>query len=130
MRGINMKTALFGIVCACCLFSTSLLANIPGGGNGTGPNVTLVNNGDGTVTMANGIATAKIKISTAQILQLTYNGIQVTDGGTAGNNGFYWQGNSGSSDTMTTIVDPATNGGDYAEIQLTDNYLNSGANAN
>src|SRR5436309_2737643 len=84
-------------------------ANIPGGGNGTGANVTLVNNGDGTVTMANGVVTAKIKISTAQILELTYNGVQVTDGGTAGNNGFYWQGNSGSSDTLTTIVDPSTN---------------------
>jgi rhamnogalacturonan endolyase len=107
-----------------------LRANIPGGGNGLGPNVTLINNGDGTVTMANGIVTANIKISTAQILQLTYNGFQVTDGGTGGNNGFYWQGSSGSSDAMATIVDPSTNGGDSAEIQLTDNYLNSGANAN
>src|SRR6516165_2756208 len=127
MRRAEMRLAFFGTICACCLCSTSLRANIPGGGNGLGPNVTLINNGDGTVTMANGIVSANIKISTAQILQLTYNGFQVTDGGISGNNGFYWQGSSGSSDTMTTIVDPSTNGGDYAEIQLTDNYLNSGA---
>lgn len=104
-------------------------ANLPGGGNGTGSNVTLVNNGDGTVTMANGIVTAQIKISTAQILQYTYNGFQVTDGGTAANSAFYWQGSSGSSDTLTTVVDPSTNGGNCAEIMLYDNYTNSGAGA-
>jgi rhamnogalacturonan endolyase len=105
-------------------------ANIPGGGDGTGPNVTLVNNGDGTVTMANGVVTAQIKISTAQILQLTYNGVQVTDGGTASNNGFYWQGSSGGSDTLTTIVDPSTNGGNWAEIMLFDSITNNTSNAN
>ena len=111
------------------LLTTPVSANIPGGGDGSGPNVTLVNNGDGTVTLANGVVTALIKTSKAQILELTYNGVQVTDGGTAANNGFYWQGSSGSSDTMTTIVDPSTNGGDYAIIQLYDSYTNSGAGA-
>src|SRR5579871_4154870 len=130
MRCADMRLGLFGIICACCFCSTSLLANIAGGGNGIGANITLVNNGNGTVTMANGIVTAQIQISTAQILQLTYNGFQVTDGGTSGTSAFYWQGSSGSSDTLATIVDPSTNGGNYAEIQLTDNYLNSGANAN
>ena len=124
-----MRLELFGFICACFFCSTPLLANIPGGGNGTGANVTLVNNGNGTVTMANGIVTAQIQISTAQILQLTYNGFQVTDGGTGGNNGFYWQGSSGSSDMLTTIVNPSTNGGNYAEIELTDYSTNSGANA-
>ncbi|HWC60042.1 MAG TPA: hypothetical protein VHC44_10145, partial [Verrucomicrobiae bacterium] len=109
--------------------SAPVFANIPGGGNGAGANVTLVNNGNGTVTLANGIVTAQIKTSTAQVLQLTYNGFQVTDGGTAANNGFYWQGSSGGSDTLTIIVDPSTNGGDVAMIQLYDNATNSGANA-
>jgi rhamnogalacturonan endolyase len=79
--------------------------------------------------MANGVVAAQIKISTAQILQLTYNGVQVTDGGTAGNNGFYWQGDSGSSDTWTTVVNPSTNGGNFAVIQMFDSNSNSGANA-
>src|SRR6516162_1723852 len=127
---LNMRFLKILVICGLQMVGAPVFANIPGGGNGTGANVTLVNNGDGTVTMANGIVTAKIKISTAQILQLTYNGFQVTDGGTSGTSAFYWQGSSGSSDTMATIVDPSTNGGDSAEIQLTDNYLNSGANAN
>ena len=79
--------------------------------------------------MANGVVTAKVKISTAQILQLTYNGTQVTDGGTSGTSAFYWQGNSGSSDTLTIIADPSTNGGNYAEIDLVDSYLNNTSNA-
>src|SRR5215831_12728147 len=74
------------VLCLTVVAVKPAFANLPGGGDGTGPNVTLVNNGDGTMTMANGIVTAKIKISTAQILQFTYNGVQVTDGGTASNN--------------------------------------------
>jgi rhamnogalacturonan endolyase len=122
----------FFLMTAClmlCAQAVSVFSNIPGGGDGTGPNVTLANNGDGTLTMANGIVTAKIKISTAQVLQFTYNGFPVTDGGTASNNGFYWQGNSGSSDTLTTIVNPSTNGGNFTVIQLYDSYTNSGAGA-
>ena len=107
----------------------TVCANNPGGGNGTGANVTLVNNGDGTVTMGNGAVSAKIKISTAQLLQLTYLGVQVTDGGTSGNNAFYWQGGSGSSDTLTTVVDPSTNGGDWAMIRLNDYSTNNTCNA-
>ena len=124
-----MSMARFGIALGVMLWCIPLLANIPGGGNGTGANVTLANNGDGTVTLANGVVTAKIQISTAQILQYTYNGIQVTDGGTGGNNGFYWQGSSGSSDILSTIVNPSTNGGNEAMIQLYDSYNNSGAGA-
>lgn len=126
----NMRFFRFIVVCGLLALAGPLYANIPGGGNGAGANVTLVNNGNGTITMANGIVTAEIQISTAQILQLSYNGFQVTDGGTSGTSAFYWQGNSGSSDTLTTIVDPSTNGGNYAEVELTDNYTNSGANAN
>ena len=124
-----MIMRLLKIVCSLLMAALPVFANIPGGGNGTGANVTLVNNGDGTVTMANGIVTAQIKISTAQILQLTYLGVQVTSGGTAGNSAFYWQGNSGGSDTLTTIVDPSTNGGNWAMIRLNDYLTNNASNA-
>jgi hypothetical protein len=107
-------------------------ANIPGGGTGTGANVSLVDNGNGTVTMANGLVTALIEKSTAQILQLTYNGVQVTDGGTASNSAFYWQGSdqtgaeqTGTNCIYTVVANPATNGGSYAEISLLDLYANN-----
>jgi rhamnogalacturonan endolyase len=108
------------------LTSSVAWANLPNGGNGTGANVTLVNNGNGTITMQNGIVNALINIATAQIFTLTYNGTQVTTGGTAANDAFYWQGTSGSADTLVTIADPATNGGNYAEIDLEDPAANSG----
>jgi len=78
MRYLSFVFRVWIYLCA----AAPVFANIPGGGNGAGANVTLVNNGNGTVTLANGIVTAQIKISTAQILQLTYNGFHVTDGGT------------------------------------------------
>ena len=125
-----MKSFYWVILLVSLLFTdVSVFANLPGGGNGTGANVTLVNNGDGTVTLANGIVTAQINISTAQIFQLTYLGVQVTGGGTAGNSAFYWQGPSGGSDTLTTIVDPSTNGGNWAMIRLNDYLTNNTANA-
>jgi rhamnogalacturonan endolyase len=118
-----------GWLLAWLLAALPAFANIPSGGDGTGPNVTLTTSGN-YVTLSNGVVTAKIQISTAQILEVWYNGIQVTDGGTAANNAFYWQGNSGSADTLATVVNPATNGGSSAVIQLFDSYTNNSANAN
>src|SRR4051794_31389911 len=55
------------------LFVTSnAFGNLPGGGTGTGPNVTLVDNGNGTVTMANGIISIVITKSDASIHQINY----------------------------------------------------------
>jgi hypothetical protein len=57
--------------------ATPLFANIPGG-TGTGVKVTMtVNTSGGTpyiITLANGIVSATIKTSTAQIIYLTYTG--------------------------------------------------------
>jgi len=47
-------------------------ANIPGGGTGTGPAVTLVNNGNGTWTMANGIVAIVCYTNSATITQINY----------------------------------------------------------
>jgi hypothetical protein len=111
-------------------------ANIPGGGTGTGANVTLVDNGNGTVTMANGLVTALIEKSTAQILRLTYSNVQVTDGGTAANSAFYWQGSdqtgaeqTGGNCVYSVVASPASNGGSYAEISLLDLYANNATTA-
>ena len=47
-------------------------ANIPGGGTGSGPNVTVTDNGDGTVTMANGIASIVIVKEAARLKAISY----------------------------------------------------------
>ena len=124
---VLLKSASMAIV---FLAAEAMLANPPNGGNGTGPNVTLsTNSSAGTITMANGIVTAVISIYSSQILQLTYNGQQVTDGGTAGNGAFYWQGSdqtgaeqTGGYGILSVVVNPATNGGDDAEICIANLY--------
>lgn len=122
----------------CCLFfafallglgeARNAVANIAGGGTGAGANVTMVNSG-GYVTLDNGIVNVKIKIATGQISYITYNGFQFTDGFYASANGtFYWQGASGSGKTLSVIKDPATNGGNIAEISIDDTAASSGNN--
>jgi len=73
-------------------------ANIPGGGTGTGANVTVVDNGDGSVTMANGVVSIHVIKSGASINQInyTYNngtGTQTQNLLAGGKNGgtFYWE---------------------------------------
>jgi len=102
--------------------------------NGTGANVTMtITTRSGvpySVVLDNGIVQATIKVATAQLIYLNYNGTQFTDGYYASANGtFYWQGTSGSNDTLVTVADPATNGGNYAEIDLEDPAANSGNGA-
>ena len=123
-------TSLFAL-CGLLLFTTPAFANIPGGGNGTGANVTITTNtGANTITMANGIVTAVINYSTSQILQLTYLGHQITSGGTAGNSAFYWQGQNsvgeqtGGGGILSVLVNPATNSGNFAEICIANLYAN------
>jgi autotransporter-associated beta strand protein len=118
-------------LCGLLLSAVPTPANLPGGGTGTGPNVTYVDNGNGTVTMANGIVTAVIGSSSSQILQLTCNGQQVTDGGTGGTSAFYWQGTAqngaeqtGAGGILSVLADPANNGGNSAEISIANLYAN------
>ncbi len=88
------------------------------------------NTGAGTVTMANGIVTAVISISTAQILTLTYQGYQVTTGGNSASSAFYWQGQNsigeqtGEDGILTVVTNPANNSGSSGEIMIADLYSN------
>ena len=101
----------------------TVFANIPGGGTGTGPNVTVVDNGNGTVTMANGVVSILVYKSGASISQInyTYNngtGTQTQNLLAGGKNGgtFYWEfGGWGGSSWAYSLV---TNNGSYAEIDL------------
>jgi rhamnogalacturonan endolyase len=120
-----MKKNLVLLALAYCglLLSISTLANIPGGGTGTGANVTVTDNGDGSVTMANGVVSIHVEKSGASINQInyTYNngtGIQTQNLLANGKNGgeFYWEfGGWGGSSWAYTLV---TNTGSYAEIDL------------
>jgi len=99
------------------------LANTPGGGNGTGPNVTYRDAGD-NIVLDNGIVAITILKKDASIRKFNYQGLNLFAGGHGGG-GNFWSWNApafgGPSDTATTAtltVDPATNNGDYAEVRV------------
>src|ERR1017187_5370444 len=131
-----MKSLIFKMlgVFGCLIATVPVFANIPGGGT-NGPDVTLVDNGDGTVTMANGIVSILCAKSGATINQInyTYNnggGSQTINLLSGGNNGgqLYWElgGFGGGTFTYTVVADPAANGGNYAEISLLSTSVSSG----
>src|SRR5271170_402974 len=83
---------------ACLGTAFCAFGNIPGGGTGPGAAVTIVNNGNGTVTMANGIVSIVCSTSGAVINQInyTYNnggGTQTMNLLSGGDNGgqLYWE---------------------------------------
>lgn len=109
-------------------FSQSVIANIPGGGTGTGANITLTSTTT-TATMSNGIVSIVITKSSAQITTINYTfnntGSSQTLNLLAGNpNGgkLYWEHSNNQgldfTNSYTVVADPATNGGDYAEISV------------
>ncbi len=117
------------IFCSLMLAGISAVANIPGGGTGTGANVTLTDNGT-TATMANGIVSIVITKASANIytINYTYNNsgspqtYQVLSGG-KDNGEFYWElGGFGSGSFNYSVV---ANNGNYAEVDL---FLNSTTN--
>ena len=98
-----------------------LLANYPGGTNGSTTPVTI--SGSGTVTMANGIVSLTINTSAAQItaINYTYNNsgstttTQLLSGGTDGGE-FYWEyGGWGGSSAVYSVV---ANTAKYGEIDM------------
>ena len=132
-----MRTILVTIAALIGLFFTTgpMLANIPGGGTGGGADVMLNDNG-GTVTIANGIVSIVCAKSGATIttINYTYNnggGTQTVNLLSGNPNGgmLYWElGGFGTGGfTYTLVVDPASNGGNYAEISLLSTSASSGA---
>lgn len=110
--------------------AVSLFANLPGGGNGTGPNVTLTDGGS-TVTMANGIISIVCVKTTATLTQInyTYNNSgtlvtnQLLNGGKDGGE-FYWE--TGGFGTGTFAYSIVANTGDYCEIDLVSSSTTNG----
>jgi rhamnogalacturonan endolyase len=124
----NLLSFTTGLLASCGLLlaANSVFANIPGGGTGTGSNVTLTDN-DTTVTIANGIVSILCTKSGATIDQINYTYNNGSGGTTTqllsgGHNGgqLYWElgGFGGSAFTYTLVSNPTNNGGNYAEISL------------
>ena len=98
------------------------LANIPGGGTGTGANVTLTDGGS-TVTMANGIVSIVITKSIAEVhtINYTYNNgsgtqtQQLLNGGYSGGK-LYWENAGFGSGNFTYSI--VANNGNYCEVDL------------
>ena len=115
----KIKMAGFGLAAACAM-ATSSFANVPGGGDGKGPDVTLKDEGD-SVVLSNGIVSVKINKTNATITNFTYKGLNLFEGGHGGGD-FYWSWNTpkfgGPHGTATLTVDPASNHGDYAEVEI------------
>ncbi len=111
--------------------AVSSKANIAGGGDGSGANVTVVNNGDGTVTMANGIVSIVININDTRLVTINYtynnNGSPRTTNVLSPSNGVgretYSFGGTylgGGNNTYTYIlaIDPASNGGARGDVEM------------
>jgi len=137
-RAFSPNLAARRLLTVAGFFLSALLAraNGPGGGAGTGANVT-VSTTSANITLSNGLVTVVIAKATAQILTMTFNGVQASDGGTASNSAFYWQGSDQNGNeeipsncTYSLVTDPAGNGGNYCEISLKQTYPNSGATTN
>jgi len=126
----NARLCAFACVAALPLLGTTARANVPGGvigSSGTYAAVTVTTNTSaGTVTLANGLVTAVIDINTAQILTLTYASYQVTSGGTASDDAFYWQGQNsvGEQTGAFGILTVLTNSGTCGDIMISDLYSN------
>lgn len=108
---------------ACALVSGICFANVPGGGDGTGPNVTYKDLGD-TVVLENGIVSIRINKKDASIRSFEYQGMNLFAGGHGGG-GHFWSWNTptfggpaNAPTTTTLVVDPASNAGEYAEVKV------------
>jgi rhamnogalacturonan endolyase len=119
------RTSVFKVISLAGLlfFPPAVFANIPGGGTGTGPDVTLTDSGS-TVTIGNGIVSIVCVKSSAALSQINYtynnSGSTVTNqllsGGKDGGE-FYWEtGGWGNPAGFTYSV--VANTGDYCEIDL------------
>lgn len=108
------------LAAACALAASLCFANVPGGGNGKGPDVTLKDEG-GSIVLDNGIVAIRINKADASIDKFSYRGMNLFEGGHNGGR-FYWSWNApayeGPRGTATLAVDPASNHGDYAEVKI------------
>ncbi len=133
MNDRSFKTRVLTCMAA-VLFSglVTTSANSPGGGTGKGPDVTVRDNGDGTVTVANGIVSIVVVKRTGALDSAVYvhsnSGTPVTTETLKGK-GQYRIGGLGlgnQSYEYSLATNPASNGGGYADVMLTSATDNQG----
>lgn len=90
-------------------------SHVAGAVTAGGPAVTA-SKGDGTYTLANGTVSIVITCADGSIKSWTYNGTNVLSGGDSGGQ-VYWELEAGNG-TCTLTSDPASNGGEQAEIRI------------
>jgi len=89
--------------------------NVAGAVTPGGADVTVTDNGS-SVTLSNGIITLEITKADGQINTWTYDGENLLAGGVSGGK-VYWELEAGNG-TYTLSVDPKTNGGNQAEVNI------------
>jgi len=107
-------------------------ANTTADGTGAGPNVTVTDNGDETVTMANGIVSIVVVKKTGRLNSVTYT--YNNDGTTkicetlSGKGQYYYGGFSLGNGVFeySLATDPAGNGGGVADVKLLSNTGKNG----
>lgn len=117
---LHLSKLGIALVVAGVLASSAALANVAGGGDGTGPDVTLRDDGDSYV-LDNGIIAIRVNKAKATIQSFTYNNLNLFEGGHGGGQ-FYFSWNTpnyGSPNgTASLSVDPISTKGDYAEVRV------------
>jgi rhamnogalacturonan endolyase len=93
----------------------STAANVAGAITPGGADVTVHDNGD-NVTLDNGIVSINITKASGQINTWTFDGQNILAGGAEGGK-VYWELEAGNG-TYTLSADPATTGGDQAEVRI------------
>ena len=99
-------------------------SNLPGGGTGAGPGVTVTDNRDGTVTMANGIVSIVIVKKTSRLNEVAYTcdrgGKPQTSQMLQGKGQYYYGGFMLGTGTYeySLAADPKASQGDYADVRL------------
>jgi rhamnogalacturonan endolyase len=123
-----MKKVLVLLVVTLAMVAPPASANVAGGGTGQGPDVTVTDHHDGTVTLANGIVSILIDTKRARLDRIAYthhndghartSDVLLPSGKGRGN--YYYGGFSLGSGVFeyTLATDPATNGGVYADVKL------------
>ncbi len=110
----TVLAAAFALACS------GASANVPGGGSGAGPDVSMKDDGD-SIVLDNGIVAIRINKTDAAISKFSYRGLNLFEGGHNGGR-FYWSWNApaygGPRGTASVTVDPKANHGDHAEVKI------------
>ena len=117
-------TRLLILNVALAMSSQVALADAAADGTGKGPSVTVTENGDDTVTLANGIASIVIGKKTGRLNSVKYtyenDGTTKTCETLSGKGQYYYGGFSLGNGTFeySLATDPASNGGNLADVKL------------